>query len=609
MLGALALALALGGLAGAASKWELEARAGERAAASAQRLARSAAREGFARGAQPSQGASGRRAEAFSDAVEPGQRSALVGPGAELAWGDAAAVGPGTAWAGEPGAPWRAAVLPARVGWLDAPFWVALSAFSAALAAMLALQWAPRSAASRARERAARAGAILAASLGREARGQGSLGAEPVDGDSELDDMEWIARWAARSEERIAAARESFDALATATESGVFVCDASGTIEPLNARFEQVAGGARSVGLLAGAAGFEELSRSFEQASLDGARLRWEGPAGTEGERRVALAMIPLERSEVRRFVGVVKDVSDKSRMEMRLAFERDKAERLMEAVNEAVFYLDAYGHVERASAGMLEILGRKISEVKGLWVGKALRLADRYDSEEAALEEVLARERVDSDRWLLESGGGQLIPVELRWRRLRWRDDSLEGVLSVRDISARVQELDRARWEATHDPLTGLLNRRAFSLAVEEMRIKMEREPASCSILMIDLDGFKQVNDEHGHEAGDAILKRVAEALCEGTEAFDFVARLGGDEFAALLQGPSKEEACGTARALRDAILGIAHATAKGIATVDASIGVAELLGDDAHGERAMRAADKSMYGVKSERKPAQPE
>jgi diguanylate cyclase (GGDEF)-like protein/PAS domain S-box-containing protein len=106
-----------------------------------------------------------------------------------------------------------------------------------------------------------------------------------------------------------------------------------------------------------------------------------------------------------------------------------------------------------------------------------------------------------------------------------------------ARDISDRVEAEQVLRHRADHDPLTGLLNRSSFRRIAEEL----DRTAATC-LSMLDLDGFKHVNDEHGHHAGDALLMQVATDLREGLPADSLVARLGGDEFVVVTNGDLSE-------------------------------------------------------------------
>jgi diguanylate cyclase (GGDEF)-like protein len=174
---------------------------------------------------------------------------------------------------------------------------------------------------------------------------------------------------------------------------------------------------------------------------------------------------------------------------------------------------------------------------------------------------------------------------------------DSVDRHLS--GIAAETADLarDLARQANTYkdlaytDTLSGLPNRRAFEDRAARLRDFSDAKPLA--VLMIDLDGFKPVNDSEGHEAGDRILALIARAIAGGLREGDFVARFGGDEFAALLPRTDSSEAMALAERLRAQVQ-----EAGSDVSVTASIGVA-MLEDDVR--RALLRADAALYEAKS--------
>jgi diguanylate cyclase (GGDEF)-like protein len=159
--------------------------------------------------------------------------------------------------------------------------------------------------------------------------------------------------------------------------------------------------------------------------------------------------------------------------------------------------------------------------------------------------------------------------------------------------------EMDRLRAEADRDYLTGLANRRRFRTALGQELERWRRYRVSCSLLLVDIDFLKRVNDTHGHSAGDAVIRHVAAALAELSRDNDTAARLGGEEFALLLAGATESSALAAAERLREAVS--AHEVENvGINTV--SIGVASCPAH-ADSERALYAAgDAALYRAKGE-------
>jgi diguanylate cyclase (GGDEF)-like protein len=160
-------------------------------------------------------------------------------------------------------------------------------------------------------------------------------------------------------------------------------------------------------------------------------------------------------------------------------------------------------------------------------------------------------------------------------------------------------REMDRLRAEADRDYLTGLANRRRFRTALGQELERWRRYRVACSLLLVDIDFLKRVNDTHGHSAGDEVIRHVAAALTELSRDNDTAARLGGEEFALLLAGATEQSAFAAAERLREAVS--AHAVENiGVATV--SIGVASCP-VHATSERTLYAAsDAALYRAKGE-------
>jgi diguanylate cyclase (GGDEF)-like protein len=151
-------------------------------------------------------------------------------------------------------------------------------------------------------------------------------------------------------------------------------------------------------------------------------------------------------------------------------------------------------------------------------------------------------------------------------------------------------------------DPLTDTLNRRGFERELKRSLAYIKRYGTSAALLYIDLDGFKPVNDRHGHAAGDAVLKAVAAALVRHVRASDVVARIGGDEFAVLLWNVGSPAAAAKAAALETAVYSTPVRWNSSTLVVAASAGVALLGALDSPAEVLARA-DAAMYARKAER------
>jgi diguanylate cyclase (GGDEF)-like protein len=178
-------------------------------------------------------------------------------------------------------------------------------------------------------------------------------------------------------------------------------------------------------------------------------------------------------------------------------------------------------------------------------------------------------------------------------------------AALLLAEVERLKGELIKAEWKiaelearADVDPMLDILNRRGFERELVRSLAYVKRYGTAAALVYIDLDGFKEVNDKHGHAAGDALLKAVARQLTSRVRASDVVARLGGDEFAVLLWNLTEPLALTKARELEtSAIAGAARVS------VSASAGIVPLSGT-ATAEAISDAADKAMYARKRERR-----
>ena len=179
--------------------------------------------------------------------------------------------------------------------------------------------------------------------------------------------------------------------------------------------------------------------------------------------------------------------------------------------------------------------------------------------------------------------------------------------ILTIIYLVARsfIKELKTAETKlvemATQDFLTGLLNRRETFHRLDEELQRSRRLATPFSVLLLDLDHFKQVNDVHGHSAGDLVLQAVAAALRQGVRPYDLCCRYGGEEFLVILPETALEAAAGIAERLRHDIENLKIAvTKKTDLRITASIGAATLVGNESIDQLIARA-DEAMYNAKA--------
>jgi diguanylate cyclase (GGDEF)-like protein len=190
-------------------------------------------------------------------------------------------------------------------------------------------------------------------------------------------------------------------------------------------------------------------------------------------------------------------------------------------------------------------------------------------------------------------------LALLIAWHTLR------RITLTSRQISGQMVELERSRaalqQKATHDPLTGLANRRLFYDRLHQAILHAQRYGGKVGILYVDLDRFKEINDRHGHHVGDAVLTEVAKRLTSSIRGSDSIARLGGDEFVVLVEEVQGRDDClAAAHKIEQALNADTRFFGLGV-EIAASIGQALYPDDGDDEDTLIRAADASMYRVKT--------
>ncbi|MBW9245438.1 putative bifunctional diguanylate cyclase/phosphodiesterase [Pseudomonas paracarnis] len=181
--------------------------------------------------------------------------------------------------------------------------------------------------------------------------------------------------------------------------------------------------------------------------------------------------------------------------------------------------------------------------------------------------------------------------------------DDASQRVqkyASIRfDVTEKRKFLETLQWQAEHDELTGLPNRFLLSKALDQAIVKAKSQPSTVAVGVLDLDGFKQINDRYGHEIGDRLLVAVADRLKHSMRIEDTVARLGGDEFVLILGVRDPKVLESALQRLLAALSAVYIIDGIGI-NISASIGVTLYPNDNENADTLLRHADQAMYKAK---------
>lgn len=283
------------------------------------------------------------------------------------------------------------------------------------------------------------------------------------------------------------------------------------------------------------------------------------------------------------------------------LAESEGRFRTIFDAAGDAFFIHDG-------ATGQLLDVNRRMCEMYGCTRDDALSATPEtfsanvapYNRDHALEKLRLTRETgMQTFDWQARRLDGELFWVEVNLRHV-WIGGQERIVALVRDISDRMQHQQKLEFLAHHDPLTQLPNRLLFSDRLQQATAQTRRNQRLLAIAMLDLDGFKPVNDTLGHEIGDKLLIQVAQRLRESTRAGDTVARLGGDEFALLINElETVEEGGQTFRRVLESI-GQSFRTDEHSLNITASIGVTFYPFDDVDSDTLIRHADQAMYVAK---------
>ncbi len=199
---------------------------------------------------------------------------------------------------------------------------------------------------------------------------------------------------------------------------------------------------------------------------------------------------------------------------------------------------------------------------------------------------------------------------IELKDGRVIERDSTgligedgayLGRVWFFRDITEHKRTEAMLRHLASHDPLTGLLNRRNFYDRAAEELTRAARHQRDLALLMLDLDHFKSINDHHGHAAGDRILEQICSRCVDSLRTEDIFARIGGEEFALLMPDTDRQSAAAVAERLRRMVAEDAVDFEGKAIYCTVSVGVTMIRPDESRVDDALSRADEALYRAKS--------
>jgi len=302
-------------------------------------------------------------------------------------------------------------------------------------------------------------------------------------------------------------------------------------------------------------------------------------------------------------FLSRISSMSRFIEVQNHIEAERERLASILESVGEGVYGVDNEGSVTFVNPAALNIIGKfEASSV----IGKKAKDAFHYHVN----ENILSNDRlyraygnsVELRCWetIFKHESGKPIPVECTVYPLNIQGRQEGSVIAFRDISQRKMLEEKLHWQATHDHLTRLCNRRYFEdqLDSEVSRLRVGGEMSA--LVYLDLDRFKYINDTAGHDAGDKLLVEIAKLLSAKLRPKDILARLGGDEFAIILKDVDEDSAIVVTETFRKVLEKCNFAYAGESYNVNGSFGVALMDNPDMTSGDVLANADIACHIAK---------
>jgi diguanylate cyclase (GGDEF)-like protein/PAS domain S-box-containing protein len=339
----------------------------------------------------------------------------------------------------------------------------------------------------------------------------------------------------------------------------------------------------------------------------DGRRLHLSAGAGKPGPQVLSLTLLKLDQS---RLMAVLSDITLQDKRERQLCNTDAWLNAIMTSISDyALVTLDRRGHIEAWNASIGRVTGLAADSI----VDQPYALF--YPAGATTPEQQLDHLReADENGWSLDVGPRLRADGSLFWGSTmisplpgRSPDSLGAAALSepaycmiIRDITDK-QEASASVRSASHtDHLTGLCNRRAFFEAAELEMLRRQKAPRPLTLILVDADHFKAVNDQHGHPAGDAVLRHLATSMQSAFRPVDVVARIGGEEFAIMLPSTGLVDAEAAAGRLRRHIETRPTIYEGRLIGCTVSIGVATMDDQLSGLDELMKRADLALYAAK---------
>jgi len=304
---------------------------------------------------------------------------------------------------------------------------------------------------------------------------------------------------------------------------------------------------------------------------------------------------------------GVTRDITELKNAEARLFEQKERAHITLNSIGDGVVTLSVQGRIEFLNPYAEQMTGCSLDAVKDQRLTDYLQFADAETQVPLPnpVEKCLTEEEVIifSDHIHAIRNDGTRFAVKLTVSPMRNQSRQIIGVVMVmHDVSEMWKMAQQLSYQASHDALTGLINRREFDRQLDQAFETSKKTGVKHTLCYMDLDQFKIVNDTCGHTAGDKLLKQLAQVLVEIVRERDIFARLGGDEFGLLLIGCTLDRAENIVEKIRQAVEDFRFVWQEKYFELGVSIGMVPISKDSINVTELLSEADAACYVAKEQ-------
>jgi diguanylate cyclase (GGDEF)-like protein/PAS domain S-box-containing protein len=302
----------------------------------------------------------------------------------------------------------------------------------------------------------------------------------------------------------------------------------------------------------------------------------------------------------------LIKEIEEHQRLKEILFAEKELAQVTLQSIADAVITTDDQANIRYFNPVAEKLTGWKAEDAAGMPLSKVFVIINELTREpvDNLIDKALLEKKVVNlgKNTILIARNGTEYPIEKSTAPICDRQGQIIGAVIVFRDDTQARCLSRQlSWEASHDPLTGIFNRRGFEQQLVKAIASIQDSNQPHFFCYLDLDRFKVVNDTVGHIAGDQLLREITTVLQNGIRANDILGRLGGDEFGLLLTQCPLEKATNIAENLKDLVHNFQFIWENQTFIVGVSIGVVALNQTNRDLMEVLRAADTACYAAKA--------